>query len=87
MLPMNSTTTYTKARKNLKTVFDGVCKDHAPCLVERREGGNIVFVSEEDFSSLEETAYLLSSPANLQHIASSLEELENGETVEFDLAA
>ncbi|QQR54484.1 type II toxin-antitoxin system prevent-host-death family antitoxin [Candidatus Peregrinibacteria bacterium] len=84
---MNSTTTYTKARKNLKTVFDAVCSDHGPCLVERREGGNIVLVSEEDFNSLEETAYLLSSPSNLKHIATSLKELENGKTVEFDLPA
>lgn len=84
---MNSTTTYTNARKNLKTVFDAVCNDHGPCLVERREGGNIVLVSEEDFNSLEETAYLLSSPSNLKHIATSLEELDNGETVEFDLPA
>lgn len=82
---MNSSTTYTKARKNLKGVFDHVCDTHTPYLVERREGGNVIVISEEDYNSLEETAYLLSSPKNAEHLAKSLQELEAGETLEFNL--
>lgn len=63
-----SSTTYSTARRNLKSVFDRVCRDHEPVVITRRSGGNVVVLAEEDFSSLEETAYLLRSPANARRL-------------------
>lgn len=61
-------TSYTEARGKLDLVFDRVCHDHEPLLITRESGRNVVVLSEEDFSSLEETAYLLHSPANAKRL-------------------
>lgn len=61
-------TTYSRARRNLKSVFDRVCRDHEPVVITRRSGGSVVILSEEDYASLEETAYLLRSPANARRL-------------------
>jgi len=37
------------------------------------------------FQAMEETAYLLSSPANRAHLEKSLQEAENGKFVEFSI--
>jgi antitoxin YefM len=43
----------------------------------------VVLVSLEDFQAMEETAYLLSSPANRRHLERSLQEADKGEVIEF----
>ena len=58
------TITYTDARANLAKTMDRVCDDHAPVIITRRNGGAVVMLSLRDYEGLEETAYLLRSPAN-----------------------
>jgi antitoxin YefM len=55
---------YTKLRENLKSALDRVVEDHEVIYVERARGGDAVLLSREDFESMNETAYLLRSPAN-----------------------
>ena len=43
-----------------------------PIRVERRNGDNVVIISEDDFRSIEETAYLFKSPKNAQRLLESL---------------
>ena len=59
---------YTEIRKKFKPVLDKVCEDHQPVYVTRRNGGNVVILSESDFESIQETAYLLKSPANAKRL-------------------
>jgi antitoxin YefM len=81
---------YTTVRQNLKSVCDDVVKDHQPAYIQRKNGDNVVMLSEEDYNSLHETAYLLSSPKNKEilqkslknikqeaHVFHSLDELDN----------
>ena len=75
---MNNATTYTSARQNFKSILDEVCKNYQPILIKRRKGGNVVILSEEDFHSLDETAYLNTSPANRKHLLESLHQLKTG---------
>ena len=67
------TTSYSDARRSLKLVFDRVCRDHEPMRVTRKNGDDVVILSAEDFSSLEETAYLLHSPANARRLLEAVE--------------
>lgn len=60
---MTPSVTYSYARENLKKIFDDVCYDHVPVLVTRKHGEGIVIISTEDYSSMMETCYLMSSPA------------------------
>jgi antitoxin YefM len=79
---MNHAITYTSARQNFKSILDKACKNCMPILIQRRKGGNVVILSEEDFHSLDETAYLNTSPANRKHLQKSLDQLKKGEVVE-----
>ena len=69
---MARSTTYSALRANLKEALDEVCEDHEPLRVERKNGDAVVVISESDFNSLEETAYLLRSPENARRLLSAL---------------
>ena len=51
----------------------------------RRNGGNCVLMSEEEYSSIMETLYLFGNPTNAARLEHSLAQAEQGEFVEVDL--
>ena len=63
--------TYSKLRANLKAALDRAVDDHVVIIVERAKGGDAVLLSREDYESLNETAYLLRSPANAKRLISA----------------
>ncbi len=67
---------YSEMRKSLKSYLDQVCSEHTPLLVTRRKGDNIMLLSEDDYRSLEETAYLSRSPRNLKRLLEALNRKE-----------
>ena len=67
---------YSEMRKSLKSYLDQVCSEHTPLLVTRRKGDNIMLLSEDDYRSLEETAYLSRSPKNLKRLLDALNRKE-----------
>jgi antitoxin YefM len=73
--------TYTDARAQLAATMDRVCVDHAPILITRHGSQSVVMVSLDDWESLNETAYLLSSPANAARLHESILALESGQGV------
>ena len=74
---------YTELRQNLKKHLDDVCDSRAPLVVTRRNGESVVMLSLTEYESLEETLHLLSDPANVEHLQTSMEQAEAGEFVEF----
>jgi len=70
--------TYTAARENLASTMDRVCLDHDPVIITRNRDQAVVMVSLDDFESLQETSYLLRSPANAKRLLSSIESLDSG---------
>ena len=82
--------TYTAARENLASTMDRVCADHAPVIITRNRDQAVVMLSLDDYESLQETAYLLRSPANTKRLLASIESLNSGKTLRKnikDLAA
>ena len=73
--------TYTAARENLASTMDRVCSDHAPVIITRNRDQSVVMLSLEDFKSLEETAYLMRSPANARRLLAGIHSLESGKGV------
>jgi antitoxin YefM len=55
---------YSKLRAGLKSALDRVVDNHEVIVIERARGGDAVLISREDYEALNETAYLLRSPAN-----------------------
>lgn len=76
---------FSYARKKLKDTIDYVCDNNVPVLITRGKKPAAVLMSLEDFESYDETAYLMSNPANKKHLLESLKQIENGEIVEHDL--
>ncbi|MBX9893709.1 MAG: type II toxin-antitoxin system prevent-host-death family antitoxin [Nitrosomonas sp.] len=68
---------YTTARANLGKTMKRVCNDHAPVIITRKEGAPVVLISLEAYQALEETLYLLRSPANALRLLDSIDELES----------
>lgn len=75
----------TEARNNLKAVFDSVYKDHEEVIIHRKGRENIVIISMDNYNSMVETSYLMSSPKNVKHLRESIEQLKNGKCIERDL--
>ncbi len=79
------TITYTSARSNLAKTMKKVCDDHAPVIITRKSSKSVIMMSLEDFQALEETAYLLRSPANTRRLLESIAELGAGKGVRKEL--
>jgi len=73
-------------RDNLDAAIDGVNDAHEPLLITREPGkAPAVLMSLEDFSSYEETVYLLQSPRNAERLLRAVKDLEAGGGVERGL--
>lgn len=70
--------TYTRARAELARTMRRVCRDRKPIQITRQRAESVVMMSLEDYQALEETAYLLRSPANAKRLLASIEALESG---------
>ena len=76
---------YTAARENLASTMDRVCTDHTPVIITRDRDQSVVMLSLVDFESLEETAYLMRSPANAKRLLEAIHALESGKGVVRDI--
>lgn len=78
--------TYTTLRANLASTMDRVCNDHEPLIITRNGDQDVVMLSLEDYKALEETAYLLRTPANARRLLSAAAQLNAGKGAERELA-
>jgi antitoxin YefM len=67
---------YSDTRAKLKEVMDRVVQDRTPVVVTRKRGEAVVMVSLADWTAMEETLHLLSSPANADRLAGAIRQLE-----------
>jgi antitoxin YefM len=72
-------------RANLKAVVDRVVADKAPIAITRQKGEGVVMISQSEWDGIEETLYLLSSPANAERLLEAIRGLEAGEGEEHEL--
>jgi antitoxin YefM len=55
-------------------------------IIKRPKGkGNLIILSQNEFNSIQETLYLLSSPNNKKHLLDSIKELKDGKGIKFKL--
>ena len=59
---------FTDARANLKTLTDRAVADRAPIAITRQRKEGVVMISQSEWDSIQETLYLLSSPANAKRL-------------------
>jgi len=70
--------TYTQVRQNFAAVMNEVCDDHSPVIITRQSSDPVVLISLKDYNSIQETLYLMKSPANYAHLLESIKEVEEG---------
>jgi antitoxin YefM len=63
---------YAEARGKLADVMNRTCEDHNPVIITRHRKQAVVLLSLEDYSSMEETAYLNRSPANARRLREAI---------------
>ena len=76
--PYMKAITYTAAREGLASTMDKVCRDRSPIIITRNRDQSVVMLSLADYEQLEETAYLLRSPANARRLLSAIGSLQKG---------
>ena len=69
---------FTDVRNRLKRVIDQVVEDADVTVISRRDAPDAVLMSLDTFNSIMETAHLLKSPANAQHLAKSIAQYRKG---------
>ena len=72
---------YTDLRTSLASAMDRVCEDHEPLIVTRNGKQSVVMLSLEDYKAMEETAYLLRTPANIRRVLAAVAQLNAGKDV------
>lgn len=76
---------YTELRQGLAAAMDRVNEDRAPLYITRQGGKAAVLLSADDYASIEETLYLLSSPRNAARLNEAIEGLRAGQGEEREL--
>ncbi|WP_295047801.1 type II toxin-antitoxin system Phd/YefM family antitoxin [uncultured Paracoccus sp.] len=74
--------TYTDARKHLKAVMDHAIHDKTETIITRAGREAVVVVGKEEWDAIQETLYLLTSPANATRLRESVAQLNAGQGVE-----
>jgi antitoxin YefM len=77
--------TVNEAQKNLEQLIEQVISNAEPTIICTDTGQRVVILSLDEFSAWQETLYLLSNPANAEHLRQSIAEAQMGKTVERDL--
>ncbi len=78
--------TLSELRQNMARYLDGVATDREPLVVTRPAGrGNVVIMSEDEFTAWQETVHLLSSPANAKRLMASVKQAQAGTARERSL--
>jgi len=77
--------TFSEARKNLKKHLDSAYLDHNPLIITRKNNENVVVLSLDDYNSIVETHYLLSSQKNAKRLLSSLKRAKKDQVKEKKL--
>ncbi|ASK27140.1 prevent-host-death family protein [Neisseria chenwenguii] len=82
---MDTVVSYTAAREDLANIMTRVCEDHVVTHITRRNGGNCILMSEEEYNSIMETLYLFGNPVNAARLEQSIGEAEQGQFAEVEL--
>ena len=75
------TANYTDLRANLKSYIDAVIDDYDTVVVNRGNGKGVVMISLDEYNSLKETEYIMSSPETMEAIHKGEEDIKNGNSI------
>ncbi len=74
-----------QASQDLDNLVDRVIADVEPTIICNNKGNKAILISLEEFSSWQETLYLLSNPVNAKHLLASIQSAKAGDIIERNL--
>lgn len=69
--------TYTEARQKFAAAYDHAVEAREPVIVRRRGHEDVAIIAADELAALQETAYLLRSPANAARLLEALADSRN----------
>ena len=75
---------YTNVRANLKSYMDKAKNDFETVVITSKDG-NVVMLSEEEYNNMIENLFIMSDPEMVKRLNESIEQIINGEVVEFSI--
>ena len=79
------TVSYTEARNSLAGLMDAATRDREPITITRNGAGTVVLLAAEEYSAMEATLHLLSTPANAERIRQGLADYAAGKLAPGEL--
>jgi antitoxin YefM len=75
---------FSEFRTQLKKYLDSVEDNNETLIVKRKTGKGTVMISLDEYNSIMETVYLLSSKANSDRLYESIDQMKRGNTISLD---
>ena len=76
---------YSHARNNLKSLIDDVDENFEEYLITTKNNTKAMLISADEYYSMKESLYLLSTPANRERLLESIGQIEKGKFKEREL--
>jgi len=76
---------YTNARNNLRDIINQVNDNACEYLITTKDKKSAVIISKDEYDSLNETLYLLTSKNNRERLLDSIDEIENAKFLNKDI--
>ena len=79
------TANYTDFRTNLKSYMDAVIDDCDTVIINRGKDTGVVLISLEEYNSMKETEYIMSSPETMEAIRKGDDDIKNDKGIKVDI--
>ena len=79
------TANYTEFRANLKGYMDAVIDDCDTVIINRGNDTGVVLISLEEYNTLKETEYIMSSPETMEAIRKGDEDIKKGKGIKVNV--
>ncbi|MDF1876048.1 type II toxin-antitoxin system prevent-host-death family antitoxin [Sulfurimonas sp. SAG-AH-194-I05] len=76
---------YSQARNNLREIINQVCDNFDAFVITTKNKQSAVLISQDEYNSMKETLYLLSSKNNRERLLESVDEIESNTFIKKDL--
>jgi len=76
---------YSQARNNLRSLIDNVCQNYDEVIITTKNNQSAVLLSKDEYDSMKETLYLLSSKNNRDRLLDAIDEIENAKFLKKDI--
>lgn len=76
---------YSQARNNLRQIINKVCNNFEEFVITTKEQQSVVLISQDEYNSMKETIYLLSSKNNRDRLLGAIDQIESSDFSKKDI--